>query len=189
VQLQAASEAKTIILCQEATNGRPATVTSTLQPDIGAGVDVPANACVVGAGAQTPPAPPVHIGLTSGTLEINLRSTLAVIQYIGRILAFQEEQTHAHPELPERCITVNFVPLTQATCSGTVLFRLEHTPSPTEIGLDYDGAYWAVPARRSCTGQANCDFSLESIAMISLLLNQNKSAKDIASTPAFQAVP
>jgi len=64
-----------------------------------------------------------------------------------------------------------------------------HNSADPAIELAYRGQDWAVPASRPCTLATSCDHTLESTGMIALLLNQNKSAKDIPSTPAFQAVP
>jgi hypothetical protein len=40
-----------------------------------------------------------------------------------------------------------------------------------------------------CVTGNPCDHTLEAMSMVSLLLNQNKSSKDIPKTPAVEAVP
>jgi hypothetical protein len=55
--------------------------------------------------------------------------------------------------------------------------------------VEYDGRRWSIPAAHTCLDVARCDHSAETMSIISLLLNRNKSAKDIASTPAVEVVP
>jgi hypothetical protein len=135
----------------------------------------------------------VTIGVTPGTYALELRSTLAVIGHVGQILAFQEAETEKHPKLPERCLTLQFIPYDalHETCSGAVLIHLLKTAAveaPPDVSVLYRGDRWSLPAPHSCQDQAHCDHSQETMSIISLLLNRNKSAKDIPSTPAVQVV-
>jgi hypothetical protein len=125
-----------------------------------------------------------------------LRSTLAVIQYIGRILAFQEIESR--PAQHERCVTLDYEGSRYPGCNGNILFHLQHDAATSPIGLSYNGQYWSVPTPKPCEVQPTtdpnappleCDHTMESMAMVALLLNQNKSSKDIPKTPAVEAVP
>lgn len=137
----------------------------------------------------------IIIGRSPGTFTLQLRSALEVIQYVGQVLAFQQAETEQHPNLPERCITVEPAPadITAPTCSAGPLFHLDKTnalASLSNVSIDYGGQYWALPPPQPCNDpEGRCDHTLETMSMISLLLNQNKSAKDIATTPAVQTVP
>jgi hypothetical protein len=204
-QLMAASHGTTIVLCESMDDGTviPASVLSGGDPQLR---KVPANACDPSAEAGdtgdddtdiAPAAPPasVIIGAKPPTFTLKLRSTFEVIQYVGQVLEFQEAETAQHPDRPERCITVeqqSALPTTP-TCNGGVLFHLQHISpvlDPDAISVPYDGQNWSLPPPVPCTDPENhCDHTLETMSIISLLLNQNKSAKDIATTPAVQAVP
>jgi hypothetical protein len=100
-----------------------------------------------------------------------------------------------HPDRPERCITVEPQPSapTTATCNGGALFHLQHVDSlldPEVVSVQYDDQDWSLPTPQPCADpDNNCDHTLETMSIISLLLNQNKSSKEIATTPAVQAVP
>ena len=183
-QLFAAVPHETVVLCQEPAPGGTPTVLASLRGGQQEG-RVPAEACgaPVQPGATTGPG--THSDVNAFDM-LTIRSTLEVIQYIGRILTFQTEDS-ARLARP-RCVTLYFEG-TNPGCDGNILFNLNHNPLDTPIGLEYGGEYWAVPPSRSCTGTKSCDHTLETMAMVALLLNQNKSAKDIPSTPAFEAVP
>jgi hypothetical protein len=136
-------------------------------------------------------------GRPCGPYVFKLRSTLEVIQYVGQVLAFQARETQQHPDRPERCITLEWSQKPGGGtpgCDAGVLFHLEQAGqdfSSQRISVAYNGERWVLPAPRICTlaDQAQCDHTLETISIISLLLNQNKSADDKYKTPAVQAVP
>jgi hypothetical protein len=144
----------------------------------------------------------VVIGTTPGTFILRLRSTLEVIQYVGRVFAWQQLETETlqrqNPAYPERCLTLtspylaNRYDPTVDTCRKDVLFRLIKTNSltaATDLNITFDGHRWSVPPPMPCPDPKQCDYSLETMSIISLLLNQNKATKDIGTTPAVQVVP
>jgi hypothetical protein len=186
-QLTSTQRQQTVLLCEAPRLGGASTVLTALRTGSEEGT-VPSDACVVrtsdavGASANVPE---IAIGLSPGTDVMTLRSTLEVIQYIGRVLTFQEENSRGGTD---RCVTLGFEG-SNPGCGGNILFHLQHDFTNAQIGLAYRGQYWSVPTARACTLATTCDHTLETTAMIALLLNQNKSAKDIPSTPAFQAVP
>jgi hypothetical protein len=150
---------------------------------------------IVGEGCNAAEAGGAPGGQPCQPYVLKLRSTLEIIQYVGQILAFQASQTKLHSDQAERCVTLEWEKKALddgTTCKGGVLFRLEKTgadASPQHISVAYNGESWSLPAPQACTGAHHCDHTLETISIISLLLNQNKSAQDKYQTPAVQAVP
>lgn len=173
-------KSESVLLCEEPSSGGQANPVALIGASDLDRLTVPASVC--SGGAETGQ---ITLGTTPGTYVISIRSTLEVIQFVGRIVAFQEANSTASNE---RCVTLIPVPLSGSTCDGEVLFRLQHRHSSGDIGLDYNGTYWAVPAAEPCIPGA-CDHTLETMSMVALLLNQNKSAAEITKTPAAQLVP
>jgi hypothetical protein len=198
-QLMTVSHNSMLVLCEA--RGSGARVVSV----VSAGEDVPsrvrADACATRRSydddeAVTAPSPAsmVTIGVTPGTFALELRSTLEVIRYVGQILAFQEAESATFPKFPERCVSLQFIPFDAShdTCSGATLVRLLKMPAAEpapDFSVLYRGDRWSLPPSRTCQDAEHCDHSQETMSIISLLLNRNKSAKDIASTPAVQVVP
>jgi hypothetical protein len=60
---------------------------------------------------------------------------------------------------------------------------------PSDVSVLYHGDRWSLPRSHTCQDREQCDLSQQTMSIISLLLNRNKSAKDIGSTPAVQVVP
>jgi hypothetical protein len=205
-ELMAASRGSTIVLCEPMPDGSvfPA---SFLGGGDAQGAKIPVNACDPTAESQDaaadddptvtagPPPPSLTVGADPNTFTLKLRSTFEVIQYVGQVLAFQAAETAQTPDRPERCITIEQQPAqpNAPTCTGGALFHLQHQNSvfsPDVTSVPYDGEDWSLPMPAPCTDPENrCDHTLETMSIISLLLNQNKSAKDIAGTPAVQVVP
>jgi hypothetical protein len=198
-QLVTVSHSSMVVLCEAM--GNSARVVTVLSDTNDAPLRVRANACTAhpdsdddSARAAASPADMVTIGVTPGTFVLELRSTLEVIRYVGQILAFQEAETAKHPDRPDRCVTLRFIRYdqTSATCDGAVLFRLLNTSklnAPSDINVSYDGQRWSLATPHYCADPERCDHSAETLSIISLLLNRNKSAKDIAATPAVEVVP
>ncbi len=208
-QLMTVARSGLTVLCEAGDKGPR--VVSALGGE-GGEVRVPRNACDPGAAADDQSAPDpkaqVTVGKDPGTFVIKLRSTFEVIQYVGQILNLQQRQTEDdalhNPDKIEQCITLEPQQreggLAHDTCANDgELFDLRQGEAPdgSIANVGYDGDLWSLPAPPSCAdGDLNdCykpekyDHTLETMAMISLLLNQNKSAKDIATTPAVQSVP
>jgi len=202
-QLMKLSHDDTVVLCEE--NGGAPTAASVLASGGEAMLRVPKSACDPDAqptdddgdpaGGEDGPGGTVIIGKAPDTFVLKLRSTFEVIQYVGQILAFQQAETAGNPTHPERCITVEPQPAhpTTSTCGGGALFHLRHDTGlldPETASINFDGQFWSLPDPEPCNDPENrCDHTLETMSIISLLLNQNKSAKDIATTPAVQSVP
>ncbi len=192
-QLLSATRKVSVVLCSDTGSGPQ--VVGVLAGNVAQAPKVPVKACVPsnGASSEDDNALPGSLGPMKNAAVFKLRSTLEVIQYVGQVLAFQEEQTAAHPDRPERCITLEYENLNGPTCNGGVLFHLVG-PSPGPSldqgnSVTYDGETWSLPDPAACTNPEHCDHTLQTMSMISLLLNENKSAKDIGTTQAVQVVP
>jgi hypothetical protein len=201
-QLMSAAHDSYIVLCKETPTG-PA-VAGILTTTRDASTKVSANACSPNHGADEDNDPSADVGKTQAqstigkdpdTIVFKLRSTLEVIQYVGQVLALQQEETQLNPSRPERCITLEYEDYKggiRHTCDYGVLFHLQNTSGSISgpfSSVDFNGQTWSLPAPRVCTSPTDCDHTLQTISVISLLLNQNKSSKDIARTQAVQVVP
>jgi hypothetical protein len=198
-QLMTVPHITMVVLC-EAT-GTSARVVSVLSESDDTSNRVRADACTNHrsfdddeAEAGAPLTAMVTIGVTPGTFALELRSTLEVIRYVGQILAFQGAETAKFPQFPERCVTLQFIPYdsSHTTCGGAVLIHLLNTTgtnASSDLSVSYNGQRWSLPPPRTCPDLEHCDHSSETMSIISLLLNRNKSAKDIVSTPAVEVVP
>ena len=201
-QLMSAAHDSYIVLCKETPTG-PA-VAGILTTTRDASTKVSAHACSPNHGADEDNDPSADVGKTQAqstigkdpdTIVFKLRSTLEVIQYVGQVLALQQEETQLNPSRPERCITLEYEDYSggiKHTCDHGVLFHLQNTSGSISgpfSSVDFNGQTWSLPAPRVCTSPTDCDHTLQTISVISLLLNQNKSSKDIARTQAVQVVP
>lgn len=127
---------------------------------------------------------------TSTAPSFDLRSTLGIFSFLGQVLGSQEDRSRPGKDV---CIRLDAPPAgsTALECDkGQVLFHLTGDRAAARFGVDYDGRYWGVPNPAPCVNPAKfCDHTLETMSILSLLLNLNKSARDIPSTPAVQVVP
>jgi hypothetical protein len=187
-----------VVLCQDV-SGDPVIV-GILDSERDESTPVRSDACSRQRGTaayddQTGITQQTVVGDEKGTVVFKLRSTLEVIEYVGQILALQQEETEENPQLPERCVTLeyeNYKDGKRMTCNYGVLFHLQRSAAGLSSPLttvSYNGVSWSLPAPRVCKSPTQCDHTLETISVISLLLNQNKSSKDIAKTQAVQVVP
>ncbi|QIE29852.1 hypothetical protein SBC1_76110 (plasmid) [Caballeronia sp. SBC1] len=201
-QLMSETQGSNVVLCHETTS-EPA-VAGVLASESDESTPVPFDACSRKRGAavdhsaydeQTGITRQTVVGEHEGTVVFKLRSTLEVIEYVGQILALQQEETEANLQLPERCVTLEYEDYKNGkkmTCNYGVLFHLQRSSdgfSSPLTTVSYNGVSWSLPAPKVCRSPTLCDHTLETISVISLLLNQNKSSKDIAKTQAVQVVP
>jgi hypothetical protein len=117
---------------------------------------------------------------------LRLRSTYDIIQFLGQVLRFQSEkqQEIGHENL---CLTLKD---NDRACTGEVLFQVNAPIGMPVIATKYGDARYAVYDRvcDKTHGQA-CDYSVQVLAILELLINENKAAKDIIATPRVQFVP
>jgi hypothetical protein len=112
---------------------------------------------------------------------LTLRSTYDIIQFLGQILRFQQEKGN------NRCLTLD---KENRSCdTGEVLFQVNAPVGAPVIGTRYGDAWYAL-SDRGCNKNKDeyCDYSLQVLAILELLLNENRQAKDIISTPRVQFV-
>jgi hypothetical protein len=111
-----------------------------------------------------------------------VRSTYDMLQFLGQVLRFQEEKGN------NRCLTLDSA---DRRCdSGEVLFQVNAPKGRPVVTAGYDGKSYALSDRGCRTDyEQPCDNSLQVLAILELLLNANKAAKDIIATPRVQVVP
>jgi hypothetical protein len=116
----------------------------------------------------------------AGTFAV--RSAYEVIQFLGQVLRFQEEKR------VNRCLTLS---AEHRFCdSGEVLFQVNSPVGSPVIATRYANGTYTVNYRACNKEHAQpCDYSLQVLAILELLLNYNKSAKDIVAIPRVQVVP
>jgi hypothetical protein len=112
-----------------------------------------------------------------------VRSAYEILQFLGQVLRFQEERGN------NRCLTLGGDPTQRHCDTGEVLFQVNAPTGRPVIGTMYGGGWYAL-YDRPCnkTLQQHCDYSLQVLAIVELLLNYNKAAKDIVTLPRVQAV-
>lgn len=192
LQLGLLAPTEKIVLCEEAPTvpgaDPPAPSSGTANPG-----DTATPAQVCGATNASVVNTDAGQGVSApGVPDFTLRSTLGIFAFLGQVLGSQESRS-----TPGNDVCIRLDPPQTATdrpsCNkGQVLFHLTHDPRAARFGVTFDGQYWGVPDAAPCTNSASttyCDHTLETLSMLSLLLNLNKAARDIPSTPAVQLVP
>jgi len=115
------------------------------------------------------------------TTGLSLRSTYDIIQFLGQILRFQQEQGEG------RCFTLN---KNDRRCDGEPLFQVNASTGTPVIATKYGDAWYALYDRGCDKSQRQpCDYSVQVLAILELLINENRSAKNIIATPRVQVVP
>jgi hypothetical protein len=111
-----------------------------------------------------------------------VRSTYDMLQFLGQVLRFQEEKGN------NRCLTLDAA---DRHCdSGDVLFQVNAPVGKPVVATRYAGRSYTLSDRGCRTDfEQPCDNSLQVLAILELLLNANKAAKDIIATPRVQVVP
>jgi hypothetical protein len=115
---------------------------------------------------------------------LTLRSAYDVIEFLGQVLRFQQEKGN------NRCLTLSGKTEEERKCdTGAVLFQVNAPVGTPMIGTRY-GDEWYALYDRHCNKIINdsCDYSLQVLAILELLLNENRQAKDIIATPRVQVV-
>ena len=124
--------------------------------------------------------------LEAGSFAI--RSSYQIIQFLGQVLRFQEEKR------VNRCLTLSADARTdnwKRHCdTGEVVFQVNSPVGAPVVTTRYAGEPYTVNYR-ACDKEAAepCDYSLQVLAILELLLNYNKAAKDIVAIPRVQVAP
>jgi hypothetical protein len=119
---------------------------------------------------------------TRATYSLWVRSTYDMLEFLGQLLRFQEEKGSNH------CLTLDSA---DRHCdSGEVLFQVNAPVGRPVVATSYGGRSYTL-SDRGCRSnfEEPCDYSLQVLAILELLLNANKAAKDIIATPRVQVVP
>jgi hypothetical protein len=125
---------------------------------------------------------------TSLADTISPRSTYEIIQYLGQVLRFQQEKQEMQPN---RCLVLGDMSVEKRRCdTGEVLFQVNAPAGTPAVATRYGDAWYALYDRH-CNKEREeaCDYSLQVLAILELLLNANKAAKDIPAIPRVQVVP
>lgn len=117
----------------------------------------------------------------------SIRSSYEIMEFLGQVLRFQQEKR------ANRCLTLSVEldrPETRTCDGGEVLFQVNGAVGVPVVSTRYADAWYTIN-NRSCDKESNtpCDYSLQVLAILELLINANKAAKDIPSTPRVQVVP
>jgi hypothetical protein len=121
----------------------------------------------------------------SATLKFAIRSAGDVVHFLGNLVYLQENNPLPKNEL-HNPITLKYCARETADCSeGGALFNIvrERQASPGRLRVPYRGDYYTVP------NATPADHTLEVMAITAQLINLNKSAKELRSTPTVQIVP
>jgi hypothetical protein len=123
-----------------------------------------------------------HQPMADENVGLSLRSTYDIIEFLGQVLRFQQEKGE------NNCLTLSKY---ERFCdTGEVLFQVNAPVGTPVIATRYGGASYAL-YDRGCdrNHQTPCDYSIQVLAILELLINENKAAKDIIATPRVQFVP
>lgn len=121
-----------------------------------------------------------------------VRSVYAIIQYLGNVLRWQEEN-------PNQCISARYS-ISAPGCMGDVLFRVNAPQQMPVVEVLHHGRYFYLSERPQlpanpagpafCVPETMaCDHSLQVLAALEVLLNLNKTAQAIPQTPTVRTVP
>lgn len=148
---------------------------------------------------------------SSSSIRLESRSVGEMIQFLGDLVAYQEELKR-RTQTPESRYRLND-PVTLGYCAdepdearkagcADIFFNLRHDTCATRFGVVYRGSLWSVPnytrhADSECPGdevQADSpgpakDHTLEVFAVVQQLVDLQQSATDILQTPYVQVLP
>lgn len=126
------------------------------------------------------------------TLQFTTRSVGEIIRFLGDLVYFQEQlgSSDVHHNIP---VTLGYAPECRAPngsgskdcqiSSGGWLFNLDETGAPGRLSVNYRDRTYSLP------NHAPYDHSLEVLSIVNQLVNLNKSATDLRTTPTVQVVP
>jgi hypothetical protein len=122
--------------------------------------------------------------VTKRTAGLSFRSTYDIIQYLGQVLKFQQEADTGE------CLVLDGADPRRCDSLGDVLFQVNAPVGTPVIGTRYADGWYALYDRQCSRRWGDpCDHSVQVLAILEMLINENKQAKDIISTPRVQVVP
>jgi hypothetical protein len=130
-------------------------------------------------------------------VRLHIRSVGEIFQFLGDLLQYQDEVRHYLETDPDVKFKLN-TPVTFGYCPddpgpgcNDIFFRLDGDPGTARFTLSYRDRDYAVAninASRVGNGPQR-DHTLEILSVLHQLVNLNKSASDIRSSPAVQVLP
>jgi hypothetical protein len=115
-----------------------------------------------------------------------VRSVYSMIQYLGEVLRWQTRN-------PSQCISGHVPPGFIKGCEGDEIFRLNVPDETPVVELMHRTEHYSLGKGKTClevgNGRPSCDYSLNVLAVLQVLLNLNKTADAIPQTPTVRTVP
>jgi hypothetical protein len=121
---------------------------------------------------------------SGATLKFAVRSAGDVVHFLGDLIWLQENNRLPHWEL-HNPVTLGYCEESAAPhCTDTLFSIVRETQgSPGRLRVPYRGDYYTVP------NSTSENHTLEVLAITAQLINLNKSAKELRSTPTVQIIP
>ncbi len=140
-------------------------------------------------------------------VRLHIRSVGEIFQFLGDLLQYQDEVRNHLESEPRPKITMN-TPVTFGYCPddpgqgcNDIFFRLDGDPLKARFTLTYRDREYSVANINSLAGASYAegaqgqgkwqqkDHTIEILSVLHQLVNLNKSASDIRSTPSVQVLP
>jgi hypothetical protein len=149
--------------------------------------------------ARVTPRAPDAAGYPRLQVRLHIRSVGEIFQFLGDLVQYQDEVRNHLESEPRPKLTLN-TPVTFGYCPddpgpgcNDIFFRLDGDPGNARFALTYRDRDYAVAninSRSSGAGNAQQkDHTIEILSVLHQLVNLNKSASDIRSTPSVQVLP
>jgi hypothetical protein len=106
--------------------------------------------------------------------QLTIRSAYQIIQFLGQILNLQAADAR-----DDRCLVVR-ADSARSCLSGDVLFQVNSPRGPAVVSTEFRGDRYTI-VDGGCQQTFPCDHSTQVLAILTLLINWNKDAKDIPS--------
>ena len=131
-------------------------------------------------------------------VRLHIRSVGEIFQFLGDLLYYQDEVRHylSDPQVKFKLntpVTFGYCPDDPGPGCNDIFFRLDGDSANARFMLSYRDRDYAVANINSLSsGAGNAqrkDHTIEILSVLQQLVNLNKSAADIRSTPSVQVLP
>jgi hypothetical protein len=131
-------------------------------------------------------------------VRLHIRSVGEIFQFLGDLLHYQDEIRHylSDPQVKQKLntpVTFGYCPDDPSPGCNDIFFRLDGDPGNARFTLTYrDREYGVANMNSLSSGPGNAqqkDHTIEILSVLHQLVNLNKSAADIRSTPSVQVLP
>lgn len=129
---------------------------------------------------------PIDVALTARSAAEVVRFLGDLVYYQGRVKADRGHNVPVTLGWLRDCPTVNAPECVRA--SGGWLFRL-NGPKPARYSVTYRGKRYTAGQEEPDQNPDPDDHTLEVLAVVNQLINVNRSAKDITTTPLIRVIP